>query len=302
MDTAVVWFRRDLRIADNLALADAVKRADSIVPVYVLSEWKKKHRWTGAHRQQFLRGCLESLSRNLHAIGGGLVTRQGTAVDELATLIRETGAQALFFNRNSDPFGRKNEAELASLGRKMRIEIVGYKDSALHDPDEVLAPSGEPFCLFSPFASAWAQLGKTGASGPVQSVKTVQRIFSLGLSTLQTWQLRAEGEVLQPGEKAARARMKTFLESGLARYETGRKSLAKPTTSRLSQDLRFGLVSIRELFQKCQARAADLPPAGRKSAQKFITELIWREFYLNILGHFPEVLQVEFNSKFRELL
>ena len=129
---AIVWFRRDLRITDNTALSAAVRRAGEVVPVYVLSEWSDSHRWTGANRQQFLCGCLSSLTENLAAIGGRLVIRRGSAVEELAKLVNETGAQAIFFHRDPDPFGRRVEAEVSAYGEKAGIEIAGFWDATVH--------------------------------------------------------------------------------------------------------------------------------------------------------------------------
>jgi deoxyribodipyrimidine photo-lyase len=91
-----MWFRRDLRINDNTALSKAVERAARIVPVYILSDWRESHRWTGSHRQQFLCGCLHSLAGNLASLGGQLIIRQGEAVDELAQLVRETELKPSF--------------------------------------------------------------------------------------------------------------------------------------------------------------------------------------------------------------
>ena len=121
----------------------------------------------------------------------------------------------------------------------------------------------------------------------------------MALPTLATWGLQPEADVLEAGEKAARSRMKRFIEHGLASYGRLRNSLAGDFTSRLSQDLRFGLLSIRELVERCQERAALLSAGVRKNAEKFISELIWREFYFSILWHYPDVLDTEFNPKFR---
>ena len=118
MKTAIVWLRRDLRVTDNTALETAAAQASKVIPVYVLSQWGGSHHWTGANRQQFLCGCLASLDQNLRAIGVPLVIRRGSAVDELQKLVQETGAQAVFFNRDPDPFGRRIEVELAALGRE----------------------------------------------------------------------------------------------------------------------------------------------------------------------------------------
>ena len=299
MKTAIFWFRRDLRITDNTALAVASATASQVIPVYIVSSWTGRHRWTGANRQQFLCGCLASLAQNLAAIGGGLVIRRGDCLDELQKLARETRAQAVFFNRDPDPFGRKIEEKLTASGREWGLEIVGCKDVSLHERNEVLTSSGEPFRVFTPYARAWTRLEKARANGRVRQRKSTGRVFSLPLPTLDTWGLAPEADVPEAGEKAARTRMKSFLASGIAEYGTSRNSLAGSSTSRLSQDLRFGLISIRELFEKCQERESELSASGGKSVRKFVSELIWREFYLSILWHYPEVLDREFNPKFR---
>ena len=102
MRKAIYWFRRDLRITDNAALSAASRQAEHVVPVYVLGEWKLNHRWTGANRQHFLCGCLAALENDLRTIGGRLVLRQGDPVAELEKLAVETGAEAIFFNRDPD--------------------------------------------------------------------------------------------------------------------------------------------------------------------------------------------------------
>lgn len=298
VDTAILWFRRDLRITDNRALASVAAQAAKVVPVYVLSNWCGSHGWTGAHRQQFLCGCLESLRDSLAEIGGRLVIRRGAPVKELERLALETKAKAIFFNRDPDPYGRKVEGELTSLGRRMGIKIVGCNDVSIHDGNELLTVAGEPFRVFTPYAKAWARLKKPSTTNRVRRIEPAEGVFSLPLPDLGTWGLASETHVPEAGEKAARRRMKMFLEKGLADYQVGRNLLGKPT-SRLSQDLRFGLLSIRELLQKCEEHSSGLSAAGRRSAGKFINELVWREFYLSILWHFPEVLEVEFEPKLR---
>src|SRR5258708_7870872 len=109
MSTALHWFRRDLRLTDNTALAAAVAVHDHLIPVYLVSTWKGQHRWTGAPRQEFLCGCLASLAANLQAKGGRLIVRSGAADKVLPALAREVGAEAIYFNRDPDPFGREME-------------------------------------------------------------------------------------------------------------------------------------------------------------------------------------------------
>src|ERR1700710_92024 len=126
MSTAIHWFRRDLRITDNTALAAAVATHDHVVPVYIVSEWKAEHHWCGAPRQAFLCGCLASLAKNLEAKGGRLIIRHGRADEVLKKLARESEADAVYFNRDPDPFGRAMEQRVESIGESLDISIHAH--------------------------------------------------------------------------------------------------------------------------------------------------------------------------------
>jgi deoxyribodipyrimidine photo-lyase len=302
MNRVLHWFRRDLRLTDNTALSAASRLAESVIPVYVLSEWSGRHRWTGANRQHFLCGCLASLEKNLRTIGGRLVIRQGDPVAELEKLLVETGAVAVFFNRDPDPHGRETERRLGVMAARRGIALRDFKDVCVQERDEVLTGTGGPFRVFTPYARAWQKVSRPAKSPRPKALATPPGISSLPLPSLGTWNLSAPaGGILEPGEKAARQRLGHFLSDRLGSYGTARDFPSENSTSRLSQDLRFGLLSIREVFDAVEKRAAELPAAGRDRASKFTAELIWREFYMQILWHFPEVLDHEFNAKFRRL-
>ena len=299
MKTVIHWFRRDLRLTDNTALNAAAKSSESVVPVYIRSGWKKNHGWTGSNRQSFLCGSLAALDGNLRSVGSGLVIRQGDAVEELEKLAAETGAGAIYYNRDPDPFGRSVEERLAKTAARLGIEVHAFKDVAIHERDEVLTGAGETFRVFTPYSKAWDKLPKPPVGGRVRTL-SAPGVSSLALPDLASWELPpAAGGVLESGEKAARERMGEFLDKGLARYGANRDIPSGRHTSRLSQDLRFGLISIRELHQACLKKADTLDASGRGSAMKYIAELVWREFYMQILWNYPEVLEHEFNPKYR---
>lgn len=297
------WFRRDLRIADNTALNAACRQAEEVIPVYVISEWIGSHGWTGPNRQAFLCGCLESLAKNAETAGGRLIFRRGAAVDELLRLIRETEAEAVFFNRDPDPFGREIEQLLARRCAEIGVAALGFKDVVLHEPGEALTQSGTPFRVFTPYLKVWRSLEKAAPGGKASRLNTPAAIESLGVPTLQTWKLSAPAAgILDPGERAARKRLKIALEGPLTSYGENRNTPFGQTTSRLSQDLRFGLISIREIYAKTLAASeAATSAAARDSLGKFVAELAWREFYMAILRHWPEVLDLEFNPSWRGL-
>ena len=303
MKSVIHWFRRDLRITDNSALNAASALSDQVVPVYVVSDWRANHRWTGSNRQSFLCGCLASLAQSLKEIGGSLVIRQGDAVEALEALALESRAEAIFFNRDPDPFGREIERRIQKMAASHGIAVHAVKDVCVHERDDVLTGAGESYRVFTPYSKAWAKLPRPLVAGRLKSLRTPGGIKSLPLPTIRSWALKSPPSsipgIVEPGERAARARMDELLANRLAGYGAGRDLPAAGATSRLSQDLRFGLLSIRELIQACEARSENLPAPGRDSAGKFLSELIWREFYMQILWHFPEVLDSEFNPVFR---
>ncbi len=299
MKRALHWFRRDLRLHDNTALRQAVDAAEEVIPVYIISEWKGEHRWTGPSRQEFLCQSLAELAMRLEQAGGKLIFRQGNAVRELALLVKETNAEAVYFNRDPDPFGREVEEELARVGEAQGFAVKACKDACLHERDEVLTGSAEPYRVFTPYSRAWAKVPKDKPVARVSKLRTPGGIRCEPMPTLATWRLTPGAQVIAGGEEAARKRMAAFVSSGLASYGAVRDRLDFAGTSRLSQDLRYGLISIRELYERCREKMETQPAAQRDNASKYVGELIWREFYQQILWHYPEVLEDSFNPKFR---
>lgn len=301
--TVIHWFRRDLRLTDNAGLNAAAKAAEQVVPAYILSDWSGAHSWTGSKRQAFLCASLESLAHNLETLGSKLVLRCGLADLQLEKLIKETQAEAVFFNRDYDPYGRDMEKKLQSLCSRLGIGCHGFKDRVLHEPEEVLTGSGSVYRVFTPYSRNWTSLPKDSPAGRVAGLGAAAKVHSLDLPNEKHWKIPANAaDILPAGERAARKRMKEFIEGeGITEYAHGRNTPAGQTTSRLGQDLRFGLISIRELHARCMHAAARANAAGRASVETYVKELAWREFYFAILYHFPEVFEWEFNPEFRGL-
>ena len=299
MKRIIHWFRRDLRITDNTALAAAVAAGDEIIPVYVASDWKGAHAWTGSARQEFLCGSLASLSRNIESIGGRLIIRRGDAVEELEKLALETGATAITTNRDPDPFGRSMERRVQTMAEARGIEFSRHKDVCIHEREEVLTGQGTVFRVFTPYSKAWFKLPKPVPTPAIKRISTPTGISSLALPQLSDWGLATSASLPEPGERAARERLKAFISCSIASYGEQRDILSLSGTSHLSQDLRFGLISARQIYTAAIKAEENLPPAGRKSAMKFLNEIVWREFYIQLLWHYPELLEQEFNSTWR---
>ena len=301
LGVVIHWFRRDLRIADNRALFSAASAAGTVVPAYILSDWSGGHLWTGSKRQAFLCGCLESLDRNLSTVGGRLILRTGDPVSELEKLILETKAEAIFYNRDPDPHGRAVEERLHAMTERLGVECQPFHDTTMHGPDAVLTQNGEPYRVYTPYSRNWLNLEKEKPLPKPSNLKTPVTISSLDLPTNKQWQIpEPDAQIIASGERAAHDRLREAVGQRLETYDENRDNPAVSGTSRISQDLRFGLLSPRTVFaaaSKAMARTGG-PTSGY---EKFIKELAWREFYMAILWHYPNILNEEFNPDWRGL-
>ncbi|HEX8295183.1 MAG TPA: deoxyribodipyrimidine photo-lyase [Chthoniobacteraceae bacterium] len=299
MSIAIHWFRRDLRLTDNTSLLAATAQHEQLVPVYMVSDWRGEHRWTGAPRQEFLCGSLAELSRNLAAKGGRLIIRRGRADEVLRSLLRETRAEAIHCNRDPDPFGRQMEARVEAMAARVGVAFHTHQDLALHERDELLTSIGSPFKVFTPYARAWLAREKTSPGRALGPLSTPAQIRSDPLPSLATWDLFPAAKIVEPGEAAARQRLGVFLDGPILHYGAKRDLPAEDGTSRLSQDLRWGTLSIREIYARVVELAANTPLARRRSIELWMNELIWREFYFQVLWNAPHVLEHEFQPGYR---
>ena len=300
------WFRRDLRLEDNPALAAACRESGGCVAaVFVLSDWRGAHPWTGPARQQALCGSLRALAGELEALGSRLIVRRGDAAQELERLLIETRAEALHFNRSPDPAGRALETRVEAMARQLGVRTRSFHEVTVHEPQAVLTQSGKPFRVFTPYARAWLQAPFPAPGprlGPLHPSPVLASLPSHPLPTLADWGLAGSVRAAEYGEPAARRRMEAFLRGPVFRYAAERDMPSAAVTSHLSADLRWGTLSIRVLARRCrEAIDAAKTAAARKSAAVFLNELLWREFYMAVLWHRPDVLEHEFNERLRSL-
>jgi deoxyribodipyrimidine photo-lyase len=300
--SVIHWFRSDLRIIDNQSLGCAENTGIPVIPLYIVENWRGDHTWTGPKRQHFLCGCLESLAKNLEAVEGRLIIHQGDPVPQLKRLISESAAVALHFNEDPDPHGKAVEARVREMCHTLGVECHGHSDHALHGPDEILTLADKPYRVFTPYSRNWLARPKPKATKRIRSLRTPEHITTLALPTVKTWGLSPpEAKLLEPGERAARKRLRSALSGKVQAYAAHRDIPAMEGTSRISQDLRFGLISIRTVHAEAiKARAAS-NATGAVGIDTFIKELAWREFYFAVLHHFPNVLNEEFNADWRGL-
>jgi deoxyribodipyrimidine photo-lyase len=274
--TAVLWFRRDLRLRDHpalLAARDAAGPDGDVLPVFVFDDrlWGP----SGAPRRHFLLDCLSALDGDL---GGALVLRAGDPVRELPALAREVGAVSVHVSADAGPYGRRRDAAVEdALGE---VPLLRTGSPYLVTPGRVTKRDGTPFQVFSPFARAWREHGWRAPAGSPDGVRWRTGVPSEAPPPAPD----LDGVVLPPaGEAAALAAWGRFRDRRLLGYAEGRDTPGGDGTSRLSAYLKYGCIHPRTLLADLAAR-----DDGGEAVRRYTDELAWRDFYADVLWHRPE--------------
>ncbi len=284
MTTSLWWIRRDIRLADQSALHAALQQG-AVVPVFILDP-HLLHR-TPALRQNFLFNGLRVLNAELEQRGSRLIVRSGAPRQVLAELLLEANAQTIFAEQDFTPYARARDASVAA-----RLPLTLIHGQTVQHPLLVHKADGAPYTVFTPFSKAWkALLDPQLAPFPAPDAFPP-------LPPLPSEQIPpgAENAFFPAGEFEARRRLSQFTASAILHYDVARNRMDLDGTASLSPYLRFGMLSMRQAA--CAAlealRGAE-SPAEKLAAETWLNELIWREFYISILFHFPHVSQRAFN-------
>lgn len=282
----ILWFRRDLRLADNPALVAAIARGAPLIPIYVLDPD------LGAAQRWWLNHSLESLGADLARLGTPLILKRGDARDVVLELAKETGAGAVYWNRLYDPEAIARDTRLKSALRTSGILAESFNASLLREPWEI-SPKGSSafFQVFTPFWKSLAAIIEpvTPARTPMAWVSGVD----MASDRLEDWRLlpvkpdwaAAFGGYWSPGEAGARFRLERFLDQALSGYADRRDFPDGSTTSGLSPHLHWGEIGPRQVWRA--TRGAVERGGDARSAEAFLRELGWREFSHHLLFHAP---------------
>jgi deoxyribodipyrimidine photo-lyase len=302
MKTALHWFRCDLRLSDNTALHAAVAAADVVVPVFIFDPAILTAPDVSPAPAAFMIECLRSLEKNIAAAGGRLTFRHGPVLDEMTVLLRESGAHALYYNRDYEPYARERDAAVEKLARSLGVEVHSFKDNVIHEPGEILKSDGRPYGVFTPYQHSWRAAARPAVLPAVKFPQPAKLKYPRSIPLPSAADLGFTVDIPLPpaGERAARDRLKEFVAGDLLHYQKDRDFPARDATSRLSPHLRLGTLSPRTVFTAA-GKAGRAHPAGRASADTFIGELIWRDFYKQILWHHPHVARGSFRPQYDAL-
>ena len=305
--TALHWFRRDLRLTDNTALSEAARQAERVIPVFILEDAFKTGPDVGPARLAFLLRSLDSLRKNLAELGYPLIVRHGRSEIELPKLAQEVGAECVFVNRRTEPYAQKRDERVFAALNVGRIGFEQFKDAVIWEEREILTQVGNPFTVFTPYSKAW-KLRKTAppvpklprVKPPASSIRPpASDPFPLDPAALGH---PCQQTLIEAGERAALKLLEEFMAGPVLRYGQDRDFPAVAGTSQLAAHFRAGTIGIRHVLAKlAAARARASTPEELKSCETFLNELIWREFYTQVLFNHPHVTKGAFRPEYDAL-
>jgi deoxyribodipyrimidine photo-lyase len=283
---AVVWFRRDLRLSDNPAVAAAARHAGRGGEVVALfCDDARLRRPSGPSRLAFLSGCLAALDES---IGGHLVVRAGRPEQVVPRLAREVGAGAVFVAEDFGPYGRERDHRVEQTLARHEVELARVGSPYAVPPGEIVTKGGDPYRVFTPFSRAWRAHGWPAPAPASRNVTWARGVDGDGVPPAPG----VAAALPEPGEAAAKRAARRFRDTRLDGYDSARDRPDLDATSRLSPYLKWGCLHPRQL----------LAELGRSKAHDTVrTELCWREFYADVLWHRPDTVRRAFRPEMRAM-
>ncbi|MDR3443068.1 MAG: deoxyribodipyrimidine photo-lyase [Legionella sp.] len=299
MNTALVWFRQDLRLADNPALSAALTYHNAVILLYIYDSSSSS---LGGAQQWWLHHSLQALSDSLKKQGLNLVLRQGDPLQIIEELTQQFAIDTIYWNRCYEPAAIKRDTQIKAHMALRKVNVTSCNGSLLNEPWTIKNKAGDYFKVFTPY---WKHcLQNTVLPTLPLSSNQAKNIDTSG-DTLEKWNLlpqkpnwaSAFSQYWQPGEKGAQNKLEEFINTNLRNYKSNRDIPEKNATSRLSPHLHFGEISPWAIWSAVALakldKDCDLP-----SAEHFLSELGWREFSYYLLYHVPTLPHKNFRKEF----
>ncbi|MEC8332922.1 MAG: deoxyribodipyrimidine photo-lyase [Verrucomicrobiota bacterium] len=298
----LIWFRSDLRLADNSALAAAIELGSPIIPIFIWAPEEAGNWAPGAASKWFLKQSLESLSAEFSKHGGELVLRKGNSLETLFEIIEQTGANRVFWNRRYESPLREKDTMIKRALRSNGIEVESFNSSLLNEPHTVSTCSGKPYKVYTPY---WRKVKdreiESIAKPDFASIKFPKEypltleLEDLNLVPSQRWPQKFK-QYWEVSEKAAHKHLQAFLEDRVEDYNLARDIPKEDGTSSLSPYLRWGLIGPRQVVHSLKSKH-NMDATG---PLVYCKEIYWREFAYNVLYHYPNTPNAPLQEKYAD--
>ena len=281
---SIFWFRRDLRVTDNVGLFHALNSGHPVLPIFIFDTTILSQLPPDDARVSFIHRCLEEIQSALQQVGKSLAVFHGTPETVFATLVKNHSIDTVYTNHDYEPYARKRDKTLHQLFQAHNIAFKTSKDQVIFEKSEVVKDDGTPYVVYTPYSRRWKERFKTISLTHHPSETLLHQVVAHNYPFLTKEDIGFTPSkiTVRPYDISA-----TLIQN----YEATRNFPALNKTSFLGIYLRFGAVSIRQMIAKAIA----------EKNETFWNELIWREFFMQILWHFPHTVQQSFKSKYDEI-
>lgn len=280
----IFWFRRDLRLDDNVGLFHALNSGEEVLPIFIFDETILSQLPKDDARVTFIHQQLEKIQNQLKSIGKSLAVFYGKPFEVYQKLIAENNIKAVYTNHDYEPYARKRDLDLYHLFKENGISFKTSKDQVIFEKSEVVKDDGNPYVVYTPYSNKWKETFKKTLLVHYKSENYLNKVANHSYTFLS---LKDIGFTTSTIKVTPFDISNTLIDN----YEATRNFPALNKTSYLGIYLRFGAVSIRKMVEK----------ALQSRNETFLKELIWREFFMQILWHFPHTTNQSFKPKYDEI-
>jgi len=282
-EVSVFWFRRDLRIEDNVGLWHALTSGFPVLPIFIFDDEILDGLPKNDARVSFLYSCLKDIHLQLKKTGSSLLIKRGNVQEVWKELILKFNIKKVYFNKDYEPYGINRDNSIIEILKSKNIQTYTFKDQVIFEENEILKADGKPYTVFTPYKNKWLQsLGLTNDKTIIYEKGSPNNFYKyeIIIPTL---------EIL--GFIKSKIKVLPYNLSNISEYDKSRDYPGINGTTNLSPHLRFGTVSVRKMVSIAQSKNA-----------VFLSELIWREFFMQILFHFPQVVTQNFKRKYDNIV
>jgi len=283
---SIFWFRRDLRLNDNIGFLEALKSGNPVMPIFIFDSNILQELPKNDARVTFIHGRLQEMRMELQEkYDSSIALYFDTPINVFKSLVKEYDIQAIYTNRDYEPYAKERDQEVSTYVLSKKIEFKTFKDQVVFEKDEVVKDDGDPYVVYTPYMKKWKE---NFSKKNVTSV-SLSEYFDKLVKNTRLPQLN----LTDIGFNKSSIEVKNYdiTPSILDNYKNLRDFPAQKGTSNISVHLRFGTISIRQAMQK----------ALEAKEHTFWNELIWREFFMQILWHFPETTHNAFRKKYDKI-
>jgi len=283
---SIFWFRRDLRLHDNVALFNALKSGEKVLPIFIFDTSILDKLPKNDARVSFIIKELRSMNEHLKSFDASIDILHGKPIEVFESLIKKYQIASVFTNQDYEPYAIRRDQEILELLKSENISFNSFKDQVIFEKNEITKKDGNPYVVYTPYSKKWIEA--------YEQINHIHYSSEDLLSQLYTQSKAKELTLEELGFEETNTHIKNYIFNSriINEYEETRNFPALDNTSKLGPHLRFGTVSVRQMVSR----------AEEQENKTFLKELIWREFFMQILWHFPHTHKDSFKPKYDRIV